>query len=204
MHIFEKPDLFCFTIASWFCLLSFALKLNTYFSKAWFLLIYSCIMIFFSFSCFTVEFIFSKSLVSFVLKSRILKSRIFLFLGESVEGVVSKVAGGGLEEVNLFFLSNQATNKDMSLKMTLPKVSSADNDSEISEEEIWSKNKYFKDETSEMNFGKTNYPKCPLLFIFDSYRNVPANTRYCYKYTQWKEIKIYVNFILKNYFFKMF
>lgn len=96
-------------------------------------------MIFFSFFCFTVEFIFSKSLVSFVLKSRILKSRIFLLLGESVEGVVSKVAGGSLEEVNLFFLSNQATNKDMSLKMTLPKVSSADNDSVISEEEIWSK-----------------------------------------------------------------
>ena len=121
-------------------------------------------MVFFSFFCFTVEFIFSKSLVSFVLKSRILKSRIFLFLGESVEGVVSKVAGGSLE-VNLFFLSNQATNMDMSLKMTLPKVSSADNDSEISEEEIWSKNKYFKDETSEMNFGKTDYSKCPLLFI---------------------------------------
>ena len=63
-------------------------------------------MVFFSFFCFTVEFIFSKSLVSFVLKSRILKSRIFLFLGESVEGVVSKVAEGSLE-VNLFFLSNQ-------------------------------------------------------------------------------------------------
>lgn len=144
---------------------SFALQLNAYFWKAWFILLYNCIMVFFSFFCFTVEFIFSKSLVSFVLKSRILKSRIFLFLGESVEGVVRKVAGGSLEEVNLFFLSKQATNKDMSLKMTLPKVSSTDNDSEISEEEIWSKNKYFKDETSEMNFGKTDYSKCPLLFI---------------------------------------
>ena len=178
---------FCFTIECIFLksLIYFALQLHHGF---------------FSFFYFTVEFNFSKSLVSFVLKSRILKSRIFLFLGESVEGVVSKVAGGSLEEVNLFVLSNQATNKDMSLKMTSPKVSSADNDSEISEEEIWSKNKYFKDETSEMNFGKTDYSVSASLH--QAYLTVTGMFRPILGIVRNK--KFYVNFISKNYFSKMF
>ena len=79
-------------------------------------------------------------------------------LGDLVEEVVSRLAGGGN--------SKKASDKNRSLETSLLKVSSADNNCEIAEECIWSQNSNIND---EIHLGEVSYLEVTLLFSNQTY-----------------------------------
>ena len=111
-------------------------------------------LIFLKFSAQFPQVWFRLSLLLVLLVYNCLQFGNSFVLDDSVEEVVSKVAGASLEKANLLFLSKQAIDKDKSLKTSLLKVLSADNNCEMAGKCIWSQNNYIKD---EINLGKVGY-----------------------------------------------
>ena len=103
----------------------------------------------------------------------------FFILDANVEKIVRDVKRS-LENANLLLLTNHATDKDRSLKISDFKVSTSGIDCEIAGECIWTHNGCYKDESSEMNLTKTNYPELNLIYINQAYLTVKKSKNIVY------------------------
>ena len=69
---------------------------------------------------------------------------------------------GVIQKANVMYLSEEATNKDQSLKMKL--LLSTDDKTSLDTELIWKESGFFRDQKGEFTLNKVNFPENTLIY----------------------------------------
>ena len=90
-------------------------------------------------------------------------------------------AGTSLEKANFLFMAKHQTEKDRSFKSSVLDISNKDEECETADKKIWAmKDGYMKDEPSEMNLTKVNYPELSPLYSKQTYFRVKKGKNFIY------------------------